>query len=247
MTSGMGKLSTWRAGLMRRVEGRTPGEIAALTLKTLRHTARGFSPAAARARRADQAFDRRWGTDTGGTMNLSALNVARDRALMGCGYQASNGVALSEAMTAAAIDPARFTFIDYGSGKGRVVMIAAAAGFGRAIGVEFAPELHAVALANADRFAAVGGAPRRCEMVLGDAGSYVPPAGPIFAYIYNSFGPVILREVLERLEQRAAAGEEIVAVYVNPQHREAFEASDRWHVLADREDWVLYKPSTAPR
>lgn len=243
----MSKLSTWREGLMRRVEGRTPREIAALTLKTLRHTARGFSPAAARARRADEAFDRRWGTDTGGTMNLSALNVARDRALLGCGYQASNGVALSEAMKVAAVDPARFTFIDYGSGKGRVVMIAAAAGFARAIGVEFAPELHEVALANADRFAAVGGAARRCEMVLGDAGAYEPPAGPIFAYIYNSFGPVILREVLARLEQRAAAGDEIIAVYVNPRHREAFEDQARWHVVADREDWVLYKPSTTAR
>lgn len=241
----MGKLTTWRDGLMRRMEGRTPREIAALTVKTLRHAVRSFSPAAARARRADQAFDRRWGTDTGGVMNLSALNVARDRALLGFGYQASNGVALEEAITVAGVDPARFTFIDYGSGKGRVVMIAAAAGFARAIGVEFAPELHAVALANADRFAAAGGAPRRCEMVLGDAGGYVPPPGPIFAYIYNSFGPVILREVLERLERRAAAGEEIFALYLNPRHREAFEGGGRWHVLADRADWVLYGPSPA--
>ena len=239
----MGKLSAWRDGVLRRVEGRSAREIAALTLKTLRHTARSFSPAAARARRADQAFDRRWGTDTGGTMNLSALNVARDRALLGFGYQASNGVALAEAVQLAGVDPARFTFIDYGSGKGRVVMIAAAAGFARAVGVEFAPELHEVALANADRFAVAAGAPRRCEMVLGDAGSYVPPAGPIFAYIYNSFGPVILREVLERLEQRAAAGDEIIALYVNPRHRDAFEGGDRWHVLADRADWVLYRPA----
>ncbi|WP_231022131.1 hypothetical protein [Sphingomonas sp. IC-11] len=243
----MGKLSTWRNGVMRRVEGRSAREIATLTLKTLRHTARSFSPAAARARRADQAFDRRWGTDTGGTMNLSALNVARERALLGFGYQASNGVALKDAMKIAAIDPARFTFIDYGSGKGRVVMIAAATGFGRAIGVEFAPELHEVALTNADRFAAAGGAARRCEMVLGDAGSYAPPRGPVFAYIYNSFGPVILREVLERLEQRAAAGEEIIALYVNPRHRNAFEDEDRWHVVADREDWVLYRPAPAAR
>lgn len=228
---------------MRRLEGRTPRQIAALTLKTIRHKVRSFSPAAARARRADQAFDRRWGTDTGGLMNLSALNVARDRALLGNGYQASNGVALEQALAVAGIDPARFTFIDYGSGKGRVVLIAAATGFAHAIGVEFAPELHTVALANADRFLAVGGAPRRCEMVLGDAGAYDPPAGPIFAYIYNSFGPVILREVLERLERRAAAGQEIVAVYVNPRHREAFEDGARWRTIADREDWVLYRPA----
>lgn len=235
------KLATWQNRVRRRVEGRSPRQIAALTLKTLRHAARSFSPAAARARRADQAFDRRWGTDTGGTMNLSALNVARDRALLGFGYQASNGAALTEAMATAAIDPARFAFVDYGSGKGRVVMIAARLGFARAIGVEFAPELHTVALANADRFAAVSGAPIRCDMVLGDAGSFDPPPGPLFAYIYNSFGPVILREVLERLERRAGADDPVFALYVNPRHREAFEGDGCWHVLADRGDWVLYR------
>ena len=247
MTMRMSGLAKWRDAMRRRVEGRTPREIAALTLKTLRHTVRSFSPAAARARHADRAFDRRWGTDTGGTVNLSALNVARDRALLGFGYQASNGAALAQALKITAVDPERFTFIDYGSGKGRVVMIAAAAGFARSIGVEFAPELHKVALANADRFAAVGGASRRCEMVLGDAGSYVPPPGPIFAYIYNSFGPIILREVLDRLERRAAAGDPVIAVYVNPRHRAAFEDDDQWHVVVDREDWVLYRPALSTR
>ena len=228
--------------LARRIDGRSPGEIATLTFKTLRHVGRQLSPAAARVRRADARFDRRWGTDTGGTINLSALNVARHRAVLANGYQASNGVALAEAIAAAGIDPARFAFVDYGSGKGRVVMIAAATGFRRAIGVEFAPELHAVAAANADRFLAAGGASLRCEMVLGDAGAYDPPAGPLFAYIYNSFGPVILREALARLENRARARETVFATYVNPQHREAFEADGRWQPVASRNDWVLYRP-----
>lgn len=231
------------AQLFRRLDGRSPREVIALSIKTLRHAARQISPAAARARRADSAFDRRWGTDTGGTVNLSALTVSRDRALLGFGYQASNGVALEQAIIAAGIEPAQYSFVDYGSGKGRAVMVAAASGFSRAIGVEFAPELHEVAVANADHFLAVGGATRKCEMVLGDAGAYEPPAGPIFAYIYNSFGPVILREVLDRLEQRAANGDPVVAVYLNPKHREAFEENGRWRVVADQGEWVLYFPA----
>ncbi|MDF2495736.1 class I SAM-dependent methyltransferase [Sphingomonas sp.] len=238
----MPNISSFVDGVKRRLQGRTPAEVIALSFKTVRHAGRRLSPGAARARNADQAFDRRWGTDTGGTVNLSALSVSRDRALLGCGYQASNGVALEEALAAAGVNPADYSFIDYGSGKGRVVMIAAALGFRRAIGVEFAPELHDVALQNGDRFAAAGGASTRCEFVLGDAGSYDPPAGPIFAYIYNSFGTVILREVLNRLEERAAQGDPVVAVYVNPRNRDAYEQNGRWDIVADRNDWVLYNP-----
>lgn len=243
MGKAMPKLSSIIDDVKRRLHGRTPAEVVSLTLKTVRHTARGISPAAARARRADQAFDRRWGTDTSGTVNLSALSVARDRALLGFGYQASNGVALDEAVTRAGIDPARYSFIDYGSGKGRAVMIAAARGFQRAIGVEFAPELHDIALANGRRFTSAGGSSTRCEFILGDAGSYEPPTGPIFAYIYNSFGTVILREVLSRLETRAAQGDPVVIVYVNPLNRSAFEDGQRWTVAADRSDWLLYTPA----
>ena len=55
----MPKLSSIIDDVKRRLHGRTPAEVVSLTLKTVRHTAGGISPAAARARRADQAFDRR--------------------------------------------------------------------------------------------------------------------------------------------------------------------------------------------
>jgi hypothetical protein len=45
-----------------------------------------------------------------------------------------------------------FTFIDLGSGKGRVLLMAAAYGFKRIIGVEFMPELHRVAEENIRKY-----------------------------------------------------------------------------------------------
>ncbi|MDF2602946.1 MAG: hypothetical protein K0R56_308 [Sphingomonas sp.] len=71
----------------------------------------------------------------------------------------------------------------------------------------------------------------------------IPRPAPIFAYIYNSFGTVILREVLSRLETCAAQGDPVVIVYVNPLNRSAFEDGQRWRVAADRSDWVLYTPA----
>ena len=215
--------------------------MARLTLKTMAHAARTCRPAAVRARRTDATFDRCWGTDTGGIVNLSALTVARERALLGYGYQASSGKALSEATAAAGISPDRFAFVDYGAGKGRIVLLAAAAGFRRALGVDFAPELDQIAEANAERFFVAGGAPRRAEMVLGDAGTFDPPRGPVFAYSYNSFGPSVLREVLARLERRAEDGDKVLIAYVNPRYREAFEANGRWIVVGRGDEWLLYQ------
>lgn len=229
--------------IARRLEGRSSREIVSMTLKTLRDGVTHFGPSAIRIRREDGAFDRRWHTDTGGKVNLSALGVARHRAVLGNGYQASNGRALEQCLAVAGIDPGQYTFIDYGSGKGRVVLIAATLGFAHTIGVEFAPELHEVAERNAALFEKAGGAARRSEMILGDAGSYEPPEGPLFAYIYNAFGPVILREALERLEARAAAGQTIVALYVNPRHRETFEENGRWRIVEAQNDWILYHPA----
>ena len=229
--------------VVRRLSGRGSREVARLTIKTIAHAALALRPARARARQNDVLFNRRWGTDTGGLVNLAALTVARERALLSYGYQASSGRAFTEALAAGGIVPQHFAFVDYGSGKGRIVLLAAAAGFARAIGVEFAPELHRIAEANAEQFFVSGGAPRRAEMVLGDAGTFAPPSGPVLAYVYNSFGPAILREVLSRLEHHAATGEEVFVAYVNPRHREAFEADGRWVIGAQGEEWLLYRPN----
>ena len=48
-----------------------------------------------------------------------------------------------------------------------------------------------------------------------------------------------------KIDKVTITGQEIVAVYVNPRHREAFEDGARWRTIADHEDWVLYRPAAA--
>jgi hypothetical protein len=50
------------------------------------------------------------------------------------------------------IDPRNFTFIDFGSGKGRVLLIAAGLPFKAVVGIEFSRELHEIAVQNISRF-----------------------------------------------------------------------------------------------
>lgn len=212
--------------------GRTAAEVARLVVLNLRHAARAFSPAGLADRRRRGAFDRRWGTDTTALANLSSLRVDRERARHGVRYQPSSGEALDWAVVAAGIEPARFALVDYGGGKGRIAMLAAAKGFARVVAVDFSPELCRIAETNVARFAAAGGAALRAEIVLGDAGAFAPPDGPLLAYLYNPFGPVVLAEVIARLEAKAAGGDEVLVAYVDPRHLDLFEARGRWTTTA---------------
>lgn len=216
----------------RKLAGRSPGEIAGLVVKNAAYAVRSLSPATAAKRRRDGVFDRRWGTETSGLVNLSALSVDPARARHGVRYQASGEDVVAAIVSLFAIQPAEWSFVDYGSGKGRVVLTAAALGFADAIGVEFSSELVRIADKNARRFMAAGGADRIPRFVLGDAGAYDPPPGPLIAYLYNPFGPPVLDEVIARLEAKAAAGDPVLVAYADARHVARFVA-DRWTVVAD--------------
>lgn len=229
------------ATLGARLAGRTPGEVVALAWRNALHAARSVSPAGIADRRRRGAFDRRWGTDTTVLANLSALKVDRERARHGVRYQPSSGEALDWAVAASGIAPDRFALVDYGGGKGRIAMLAAAKGFACVLSVEFSPELCRIAEANVSRFTAAGGATRPAEIVEGDAGAFAPPEGPLFAYLYNPFGPVVLAEVVARLEAKAAAGDEVLVAYVDPRHLDLFEARGRWATAARGDGAVLLR------
>lgn len=224
----------------RKLAGRGPGEVTELILKNIAHAAGSFGPAAAARREADAAFDRRWGTDTAGLVNLTELAVDPARARHGVRYQASGEDVLARALDRLAIDPSGWRFVDYGSGKGRVVLAAARLGFAEAVGVEFSPELHRVAEENGRRFIAAGGATRAPAFVLGDAGAFDPPSGPLLAYLYNPFGPPVLDEVVARLEAKAAGGDPVLVAYLDPQHADRF-AADRWATISRTPQWSLLR------
>ncbi|MBA3837839.1 MAG: class I SAM-dependent methyltransferase [Sphingomonas sp.] len=218
------------ARLVRALSGRTPGQILAATVKTLAQKLRRLTPAARAAARRDAAFDRQWGTDTSREVTMSALDFPAELRSSSHHYQASGAHILDRTIACAGIDPATFTFVDLGCGKGRVVLLAAARGFPRVIGVEYSPALVATAELNARQFLARGGATVTPVFWQGNAADYPVPAGDVFVYLYNSFGADILAECLAQIERAKAddPARRIVMVYVNPQHG---------GLIADRPGW----------
>lgn len=233
--------------IRQRLSGRSGAEVVALLFKNVAHSVRRFGPSAVTARRRDGAFDRRWGTDTSRLANLSSLQVDPARARHGVRYQPSNADWLTHAIDALALDPTNYALVDYGCGKGRICLVAAAMRFRRVVGVEFSPELCRIAERNAACFVQAGGASRPPEIVLGDAGAFEPPAGQLLAYFYNPFGSPVLDEVVARLEVKAAVGEDVVVCYVDPQGLATFTARDRWEVVHHEPELALLRSRTPPQ
>jgi SAM-dependent methyltransferase len=152
----------------------------------------------------DRRFDRRHGTDTGGMVPTRDLDIA-DPATK---WQSNLYLGSPERVTrhlirSLPIDCDKFTFVDYGSGKGRVLFTAAEFPFKQVIGVEISQALHEVAERNLIRYT---GAPLTSEIELwcGDARQFELPEGDIVLHMYHPFGPDILKEMLTLIQ---AAGQ----------------------------------------
>src|SRR5262245_14761117 len=163
-------------------------------------------------------FDREHGTDTANEIfDLTTAGVSREQAARGNFYRAtweSEFHEVMDALVALGIDLSKFSFVDYGSGKGKVLLMASLHPFRQVVGVEYSPAMHLVAVANCERFK---DARQRCfslTPVLADALEYQPPDGPVIAFIHNAFDPPTTRDLLLRCDALAKA-REVVFIYVN--------------------------------
>ena len=96
-------------------------------------------------------------------------------------------------------DVSRLTFVDYGAGKGRVLLLAAGHPFAAVGGIEFAEELHDNALMNIQQYPRSRMKCRNVECVLEDATEVGPPEGEAVHYFFNPFAREVFAEVLNNI------------------------------------------------
>lgn len=89
-----------------------------------------------------------------------------------------------------------FHFIDFGSGKGRVLLLASNYGFNKVIGVEFAQELHFIAKNNISICERNNNKPNKIESICEDATNYNIPNCPLNIFFNSPFIGFVLKKVL---------------------------------------------------
>jgi SAM-dependent methyltransferase len=114
-----------------------------------------------------------------------------------------------------------FTFIDFGCGKGKVLLIAASYSYQRIIGVEYIPRLQAIAAKN---IAAYQSSKRKCrdvEAVCADATIWPIPPGRCVFFFSNPFDATIMDVVIRRIvESLRENSREAYVVYCAAYHPE---------------------------
>ena len=153
----------------------------------------------------DRSFDRQHGTNTGGMVPTSDLDIADESTKWQSNlYLGSPARVTRHLIRSLNIDCRNYTFVDYGSGKGRVLFTAAEFPFKNIIGVEISQALHKSAERNLISY--VGETLKSdIELWCGDAREYALPDGDLVLFMYHPFGPDILKEMLTHIQ---AAGEQ---------------------------------------
>jgi hypothetical protein len=187
---------------------------------SLRDLREGQSSWRREKRELDRRFDAPLGLDTGGVTAVRFLSVPAHRRACAVDHIAIDPREFERALGAVACDLDRFTFVDFGSGKGRAVLLAARLPFRRVVGVELAPELHQVAQRNL-RAGLTPGRRADVELHCMDACEYELPETPLVLYLYHPFGPEVLAPLIRRVvASHQRAPRPIVVVYLNPFHQQ---------------------------
>jgi len=153
----------------------------------------------------DNSFDRRHNTDTGGLVPSNDLDIDDDATRWQANlYLGSPDRVTRHIVRELGIEAKDFTFVDYGSGKGRALFAAAEFPFRRVVGVEISMQLHQVAERNLQNYRGAG-LQSPIELWCGNALEYPLPEGDLVLHMYHPFGPDVLRSMLRLIEQSAAA------------------------------------------
>jgi SAM-dependent methyltransferase len=147
---------------------------------------------------AEQWFDSIFGIDTAGRVLMYSADGPPETNPHYLDYQPTPVRTMRALLRQLEADVDSSTFVDFGSGKGRVLLIASEFRFARIIGVEFDENLHRTACTNIGAFRGR----RQCQdvsSVLGRAEEFAVPPGDLVLYFFHPFEATIMERILDNV------------------------------------------------
>jgi len=148
-------------------------------------------------------FDRKYGVNTdgelGGWTYLSDLDIPSPNWIYGRNYAGIEPERFFPILDSLAIRFEDFVFIDFGSGKGRALLMASEYPFRKVIGIEFSPQLNAIAVQNIARYSSLTQKCKQIETVRMDFTQYFLPPDPLVLFFFDPCEARIFEQVLANL------------------------------------------------
>jgi SAM-dependent methyltransferase len=170
------------------------------------------------------SFDEIHGTDTAGGIGVENLQIESANRKHGHPYEPMPMRSFERLLKSATVRHEDYVFLDFGSGKGRTLLLASHYPFKKIIGVEYALDLHTVALKNIAQYRSRH---RRCfniEAVHVDAAEYAVPLEPMICFLFNPFDEKIMRAVLTKFRKSLESSpRDVKFIYYIPRHAHLFD------------------------
>jgi SAM-dependent methyltransferase len=188
-------------------------------------------------------FDQAYGTETTVRVHATDLEIANPNWIHASPYFPTPSRLLPEVLAGLDLQFDKLTFVDLGSGKGRMVLMAAQFPFRRIIGVEFSEQLHDVATTNLFRYSG----PKRCsriQLLCQDFTEFAFPTEPLFVFLYNPANAHLSSVLAQNLMRSLSRSpREVWILYVTPY--EVFAGEKQLETVKAGEfaghPWVLYR------
>ena len=153
---------------------------------------------------------------------LKKLSITGENLSHASIYQGANYYMLEKAFDYLSSINANKNIVDFGCGKGRVLIVAAYYGFSKIIGIDFAKALCVEAEQNIQKIkASYPGV--EFSVIYDDVINYKIAADENVFFFFNPFDEVVMLQVVKNILQSLKENpRHVTIVYINPVHKEIF-------------------------
>jgi SAM-dependent methyltransferase len=229
--------------LYRAVQVNGPLGTLRLAAEKMRYYGRRLSALGVSSLPAVSTFDQKWNVQTDGNEDLSELQVVdKTNYLLGNRYQPTAPEMFDRILHSYPLPYEECIFIDCGSGKGRVLLLASEFPFRRIIGVEFASDLTDIAQANIRAYNSPTQKCKHLEAVCADATTFPFPPLPTVLYMANPFEGEVMMKFLRHVENSLIeTPRTFFVLYRNPKYANLWDESKHFRKVNSTEEFIVYK------
>nr|HEV7954837.1 class I SAM-dependent methyltransferase [Candidatus Acidoferrales bacterium] len=197
---------------------------------------------------ARSEFDERYGVDTDGDIGggsggprsktcLSDLDIPSSNWIYGLDYSPVPAGQFHRIIAGLALNFEEYVFVDFGSGKGRALLLASEFPFKKIMGVEFSPQLHVIAQSNFKKYSSPTQRCNSLESINMDFTDFQLPLEPCVLYFLDPCRASIYARILENVRKSwKTLPRRIIIVYISPLCESVFDSSGFLRKLAKSDD-----------
>ena len=179
----------------------------------------------------NRLFDFYYGTDTHRESLLSDEGITVSQAQKGNSvYRPFWKTEFNECITSLERDLSFYTFVDVGSGKGKLLLLASRFPFVESIGIEYTRGLHQTAMENIRKFKRRSNTHLNISSVHADALEWEMPNRPAVYFVYNAFDYETTNAFFAKLEKHILKTK-VSTIIIYGNLRDISEREDAFQIL----------------